>query len=301
MVVPSFVNAHTHLEIPRQATPCGEGLVAWVRALRSGVPASRAAFDHNHIEARELGIAAVIDISNNGFRGDLPGYYLHEVLGLFDQEPVPPRATPHALYSTGIRRVHACESKAETEGRHWSIHIEEDGDETEFTTRGEGAWRAYHRELGRDVAGYRVTGFRPVEFLDMARLLSPRSILVHCTTAREVDIDLIAERGAAIVLCPRSNLHITGRLPDVPAMIARKVPLMIGTDSLASSPDLDLLAEVAVLRRAFPQIRLSYWLDCLTRVPREVLYLDLPSRLEFDVPDLETLFDGTSWPRRWVA
>ncbi|HEY7724309.1 MAG TPA: amidohydrolase, partial [Anaeromyxobacteraceae bacterium] len=60
--------------------------------------------------------------------------------------------------------------------------------------------------------------------------------------------------GATAVLCPRSNLHIGGRLPDLPALLEAGVPLAVGTDSLASSPSLSPLAELAALARAFPRV-----------------------------------------------
>ena len=56
------------------------------------------------------------------------------------------------------------------------------------------------------------------------------------------------------VLCPRSNLHIGGELPDLPALLAAiGVRLAIGTDSLASTPDLSPWAEIATLARALPR------------------------------------------------
>ena len=60
--------------------------------------------------------------------------------------------------------------------------------------------------------------------------------------------------GATVVLCPRSNRYIGGRLPPVAALLAAGVPLAIGTDSLASCPSLAPLADLALLRRELPEI-----------------------------------------------
>jgi cytosine/adenosine deaminase-related metal-dependent hydrolase len=83
--------------------------------------------------------------------------------------------------------------------------------------------------------------------------------------------------------------------------VARGIPVLVGTDSLASTADLDLLGEVAVLRRAFPTIPAAYWLDALTARAAALLGLDLPGEVEIDAPDLDRLFDGTPWPRRWTT
>jgi cytosine/adenosine deaminase-related metal-dependent hydrolase len=103
-----------------------------------------------------------------------------------------------------------------------------------------------------------------VRWLDSLGVLSPRALLVHCTLTGPEDLALVAERGASICVCPRSNLHITGRLPDVPAMFGAGVRVLVGTDSLASSPDLDVRNEVAVLRAAFPAVPPARWDRCLT-------------------------------------
>ena len=77
------------------------------------------------------------------------------------------------------------------------------------------------------------------------------------------DILEAKRRGCTIILCPRSNLHISRQLPDVAGMLERGIPLAIGTDSLASSPDLDPLAEAALLHKRFPEIDPAHWVQAL--------------------------------------
>jgi cytosine/adenosine deaminase-related metal-dependent hydrolase len=66
-------------------------------------------------------------------------------------------------------------------------------------------------------------------------------------------------------VCARSNLHVGGRLPDVKALRESRLPLALGTDSLASAPDLSLWAEMATLSARFPGVPAAYWLDAATR------------------------------------
>jgi cytosine/adenosine deaminase-related metal-dependent hydrolase len=151
----------------------------------------------------------------------------------------------------------------------------------------------------------------PAAYLHGLGVLDRRALLVHAVLTRDADLDLIA--GARVCLCVRSNLHITGRLPDVPGLLARGIPLAVGTDSLASSPDLDPLAEAVALRRAFPDVPIAVWMRALTEGGADALGLPLgriaeglaPGLLLVDVPDgedpLDTLLSGTPWPRRWLA
>ena len=60
------------------------------------------------------------------------------------------------------------------------------------------------------------------------------------------DIKLIKESGSAVVHCPRSNLRLRcGRMP-LEKFLEQDVPVLMGTDSLASSPSLNVFDEVEV-------------------------------------------------------
>jgi hypothetical protein len=90
----------------------------------------------------------------------------------------------------------------------------------------------------------------------VAPLLGPGWLAVHVVDLDDADLMALRRCGATAVLCPRSNLQIggRGRLPPLERLVAAGVPLAIGTDSLASSPSLAPLAELAVLQAAFPEI-----------------------------------------------
>jgi cytosine/adenosine deaminase-related metal-dependent hydrolase len=65
---------------------------------------------------------------------------------------------------------------------------------------------------------------------------------------------LVAERGAPVVFCPRSNLFIETRLPPLLAARAAGILPALGTDSLASNVSLDVLAEARALADRFPGV-----------------------------------------------
>ena len=88
----------------------------------------------------------------------------------------------------------------------------------------------------------------------VAPWLGPETLVVHAVDLDELDVAALHRSGATVVLCPRSNQHISGRLPDLPRLLAARIPLAVGTDSLASSPSLSPLEELSVLHRAFPGV-----------------------------------------------
>jgi cytosine/adenosine deaminase-related metal-dependent hydrolase len=92
-------------------------------------------------------------------------------------------------------------------------------------------------------------GLRPIPYLARLGVLAARPLLVHAVHVTGDDINLIAKAGCAVAHCPRSNnLLSCGRMP-LKDYLAAGVPVYIGTDSRASSPDLDVRAEAEFAQR----------------------------------------------------
>ena len=75
----------------------------------------------------------------------------------------------------------------------------------------------------------------------------------------------VAARGATLVTCPRSNRHTGAGDPPIEAFYRSGVNVAVGTDSLASAPDLNLFSELAALRRLAPKAPAAALLDSATR------------------------------------
>ncbi len=61
--------------------------------------------------------------------------------------------------------------------------------------------------------------------------LTERTVLVHGLSLSDRDIDLIAEAGASLVVCPVSNLYLYDRLPPVNRLLSAGVRVVLGSDS----------------------------------------------------------------------
>jgi formimidoylglutamate deiminase len=75
------------------------------------------------------------------------------------------------------------------------------------------------------------TGARPIEWLVREGLLDARWQLVHATHATQSEIDAVARSGAGVVICPSTEANLGDGLPDLPAWLAARVPLAVGSDS----------------------------------------------------------------------
>jgi cytosine/adenosine deaminase-related metal-dependent hydrolase len=278
VLLPAFANAHLHLELSHLEgeVPGGAGLPAWierfVRArarLRDRDP--RPAMQEAARSLVRAGVAAVADVSNTlasleplGAEG-IAGTVFHEIFGVtreaFDAArsepsararaaaPLPAglavRRSPHAIYST----LHPLVVEL-LRGGPGSLHLAEDPAERAFVSEARGGFADLVKRMGTSAEAVAPRARSAVALV--APHLAPHHLAVHCVDLDDEDVALLKESGATVVLCPRSNAYIGCGTPRLDALLAAGVPLALGTDSLASSPSLAPLAEVAALRRAFP-------------------------------------------------
>jgi cytosine/adenosine deaminase-related metal-dependent hydrolase len=135
---------------------------------------------------------------------------------------------------------------AREEGIPLMVHAAESREEVRFLREGGGPLAALRARFAK--SPWRPPGLTPVRHLHALGVLGPGTILVHGVQVDEEEVRLIAESGAKVVLCPRSNENLeVGEAPL--ALYARHgVELALGTDSRASSPDLDVKKEALHLQ-----------------------------------------------------
>lgn len=277
VLLPTLVNAHTHLELSHLAGAVGggDGLAPWILRLvaeRARHPDPGEALPRAVAALREAGVAAVGEVTNTlaalpllaeaGLSGTLYleifgrsperiGEALRRAEALRAAATPPPglavALSPHAVYSTHLETLALLLRAGPA-----SVHLAEDPGERALCASGTGPFAGLAASLGAPPPPPLPSGRSAVAVA--APHLGPRSLAVHAVDLDEEDLAALRASGATVVLCPRSNLHVGGRLPDLPRLLAAGIPLAIGTDSLASSPSLAPLAELAVLAEAFPAL-----------------------------------------------
>jgi|HubBroStandDraft_2_1064218.scaffolds.fasta_scaffold05696_5 cytosine/adenosine deaminase-related metal-dependent hydrolase len=291
VVLPGLVNAHTHLELSalRGTVPGGAGFVPWVEhmiGVRAEIQPEQdaAAIEDAVAELESCGTTAVGEVTNSLaavpalVRRGLVGSVFHEVFGvelasLEKRVAELPRVveehvgvwpasafayvpSPHTLYTAHPTVVRRLVAKARESGLRATLHLAEHAAERRFLEQGDGpipAWYESRLKLPRSRLEW--PRMSPVAFADDLGALGPHVTCVHLTDARPQELALVAERGAPVVLCPRSNLFIEARLPPLLAVLAAGIAPALGTDSLASNASLDVLAEARALADRFPTVR----------------------------------------------
>ncbi|HEY6003891.1 MAG TPA: amidohydrolase family protein [Anaeromyxobacter sp.] len=283
VLLPALVNAHLHLELSFMAGAVagGDGLPAWIELFISARARARTqdpgpAMIMAAEDLVRFGVAAVGDISNTLAsigplaQAGLAGTVFHEVFGptprrflealdaakvMRSLAPEPPPGlrivtSPHAIYSTPHPNV--VELLRAGPG---SIHLAEDPAERSFVSTGTGGFGHLVARMGGRARDLVPKGRSAVAVV--APELRPHHLAVHCVDLDEDDVALLRASGATVVLCPRSNGYIGGKLPRLDLLLESGIPLAVGTDSLASAPSLAPLADLATLRGAFPDIPAS--------------------------------------------
>ena len=181
----------------------------------------------------------------------------------------------HAPHTTSPDLIRYLKQQTRQHHLPFSIHVAESTDETEFITTHQGSWAAFLTERGIDTSDWSLPSRSPVQHLHDLGILDGETLAVHLIDLDDGDLDIIAKTGAVPVICPRSNMNLHGRLPDLPRLLrrldgtgageSRKLGLpALGTDSLASTKSLNLFDEMAFIANRFPEIRPSQILTMAT-------------------------------------
>jgi len=280
----TITNAHTHLELGWLADYCptvtGSDFVPWIvglieRRIKLGdtwEPSVEAAVEAGIQALIDSGVTEVGDISLTGksigplLESSLKGIVYVEVLGMKAEESdnILNRAiaiidqwrprersdmrvglTIHSPYSVHPTLWQKSLDYARREELPLCIHMAEGPDEFTFMTKGTGPLvEGYHRRFGG--TEFPCPGVTPTRYLEDVGALALKPLLVHAVQVDDGDIERIKDSGSSVVHCPRSNLRLRcGRMP-LELFMAYDVPVYLGTDSLSSSPSLNICDELEV-------------------------------------------------------
>jgi cytosine/adenosine deaminase-related metal-dependent hydrolase len=275
-ILPGLVNAHTHLDLTglRGQCPPRDDFTGWLRQViahrRSLAPEQvEAAIRDGLAESLRHGTTLVGDISGDGGSWDvlagapLRAVVFREMLGLpptrasgawerFDRwlqgHPATatcrPGVSPHAPYSVRAPLFFA----ASTSGVPVAVHLAETRAEQELLILRRGPFVQFLQELGVwDPDGLAEDIQHVLQLLSGAH----PTLIVH---GNYLPPDTVLPPNASLVYCPRTHAAFGHSAHPFAALLARGIRVALGTDSLASNPDLSILEELRFLHRHYPEI-----------------------------------------------
>src|SRR5688572_16137006 len=306
LILPGLVNAHAHLELTLVPRPPPPGtFVEWlVHVIENGLPSDPPA-------AAELAATAAVTGAWQGLKhgvtcvGDVTAFPsatrqalatnpLHVVSygevramaerrGLLDERLAAavdpshagPRLhtgiSPHAPYSVEADGYARCLAAARKDGQPLATHLAETPDERAFLADHAGPFRELWDRLGAwDEQVPRFDG-GPVRFAHSLGLLDYPALLAHVNYCDDEELGLLAAGRASVVYCPRTHAYFRHPPHRWREMLARGINVAVGTDSCASSPDLNLVDDLRLMHRLTPDADpLLLWEMATARAARAV-------------------------------
>jgi cytosine/adenosine deaminase-related metal-dependent hydrolase len=276
MIIPGFINTHCHLELSHLRDKIEEktGLPNFIKQ----VLAQRAQAEEDISAAMEKadqemfnnGIVAVGDISNLPISKSIKlksSIYYHtfiEVLGFNrpsepiidaalklkqDFEPLKASIVPHAPYSVSTSLFNEIK-KVTSDNDILSIHNQETQSETELFEKGTGSFADFFAAMNIAQNKAHASGQNSIQYHLPQLAKNVNTLLVHNTFSSKADVKFATEQHRQLYwcLCPNANLYIENTLPDIDLLIDENVKITLGTDSLASNHQLNILAEMGTLQ-----------------------------------------------------
>ncbi|MFZ4892924.1 amidohydrolase family protein [Plantibacter sp. Mn2098] len=158
--------------------------------------------------------------------------------------------SPHAPYSLDTDVIRDLGKLAHERGVRRHMHLAESAWEAEYTQNGTGALADQWRDWGfADFQLLRRGGskLRPVPYAESIGALGPTSHVAHGIYTDAADREILRRTGTVVALCPRSNAVIGLDEAPVADYLREGNAIAVGTDSLSSTPSLDLSGDVAAL------------------------------------------------------
>jgi cytosine/adenosine deaminase-related metal-dependent hydrolase len=264
VLLPAFVNAHSHIEYAVYAG-FGDSLLDFAEWIRLHTERKRRIGWDEYVAIARLGaaeclrsgIATIGDCSFSGAAAvamdelGLRGVAYLEVFGAdpddavaqFEElrsraaghfnERVAPGVSPHAPYSISPAVYHACTLL----GLPLATHISESESEVRYLLDGGGAWETISWLV--DPPG--TTGTR---LLAREGLLGPHVLAAHCVVVEPDEIALLAEHDVAVAHCPRSNAYVGSGIAPLREFREGGLRVGVGTDGVSSTPSHDFFDEL---------------------------------------------------------
>jgi cytosine/adenosine deaminase-related metal-dependent hydrolase len=291
-LLPALVNAHTHLEFSHLEQPLGKpgiSLPEWIRL----VIAERARGDRpadgplsGLVESLRLGVTTIGNISTGTPAAPSVAMcttHFHEVIGfsraraesamnalveqIGDHRPgglsvstaallgIQYGISPHSPYTVSPVLLTELVLHAQQHNMPMAMHVAESKEELELLRNGTGPFQELLEERGMWDDEAIPRGSRPLDYLRMLAE-APRALVIHGNYLDDEERFFLAANSEdlSLIHCPRTHSYFFHPTFPLPQLLASGVQVALGTDSRASTPDLDLLAEMRHVARLHPQI-----------------------------------------------
>jgi cytosine/adenosine deaminase-related metal-dependent hydrolase len=276
VILPGLVNAHAHLELSSLTPLPNPGhLAEWL--IKNLNPVVSEMVERGVNPSIHFGITSIGDITRHCAQtrailrtGPLRVTSYGEVIAmaarrnLFDERFAAATdvsaesdflrvgISPHAPYTVEPAAFAKCLQFAKSTSRPIAVHLAETPNEKDFLATQTGPLRQLWDRF--EAWDPNVPTFQggPIRYARHLGLLDYPTVLAHVNFCDDDELAILAAGKASVVYCPRTHAyfgHPPHRWRD---MLKNKINVAVGTDSRASSPDLNLVDDLRLLHRVAP-------------------------------------------------
>jgi aminodeoxyfutalosine deaminase len=293
---PGFINCHCHIELShlKNSIPQHTGLVNFVQQVMQNRSANNEekliAIQQAEQAMYNSGIVAVGDICNttdslavkqnskiewhnfievSGFVDAASEKRLEEILKIANEWSMVNgqwSIVPHAPYSVSHKLFELINELPNN--NLISIHNQEATAENELYQNKQGDFLQLYKNFGIDISSFTASGKTSLQTWLPYFTQQQKIITVHNTFTSQEDVAFASltthHSPLTYCLCPNANLYIENTLPPIEMLLKNNCNIVLGTDSLASNHQLNILAEIKTIQQHFPTIELSTLLQWAT-------------------------------------
>jgi 5-methylthioadenosine/S-adenosylhomocysteine deaminase len=151
--------------------------------------------------------------------------------------------SPHAPHTVSEKALREIGKFSLQKKIRLAMHVAESGDEVRFLQGKKSGFETLYEKAGWDRAWVRPTD-SPFCYLRELGILGHRFLAVHAVQASDRDIEILKRAGVPVAHCPRSNKETAVGRMRLTDFLKAGITVGLGTDSLASSPSLNMWDEM---------------------------------------------------------
>jgi cytosine/adenosine deaminase-related metal-dependent hydrolase len=205
---------------------------------------------------------------------------------------------PHAPFTVDLDGYEQGLQLAKEQQMPLATHLAETADERAFLESHSGPFRRLWERLGAWSDEVKTFTGSPIEMANEIGMLEYPTLLAHVNYCDDRELVMLARGRASVVYCPRTHRYFRHPPHRWREMLAAGINVAVGTDSCASSPDLNLVDDLRLLRKIAPEVPAQTLWEMATlraamalRLQTEVGSLTPGKRADFVVFEVEPTDD----------